>query len=59
NVNDHRAVPLARLVAAIARHADVAACEVVGLPPAEAFAGFPDGLPVRGRRTLEDALGAG
>lgn len=60
NVEDHRAVPLARLVAAVARHADVAACEVIGLPPAAAFAGFPEGLPVRGRRTLEEALaGAG
>lgn len=56
NVEDHRAVPLARLVAAVARHADVSACEVIGLPPAAAFAGFPPDLPVRGRRTLEDAL---
>lgn len=56
NVEDHRAVPLARLVAAVARHADVAACEVIGLPPAAAFDGFPDDLPVRGRRTLEDVL---
>lgn len=58
NVEDHRAVPLARLVAAVARHADVSACEVIGLPPAAAFAGFPDDVPVRGRRTLEDALAA-
>lgn len=58
NVEDHRAVPLARLVAAVARHADVAACEVIGLPPAAAFDGFPPDLPVRGRRTLEDALAA-
>ncbi|EHN08985.1 Glutamate formiminotransferase [Patulibacter medicamentivorans] len=56
NVEDHRAVPLAALVAAVARHAPVAACELVGLPPATAFDGFPDDLPVRGRRTLEDAL---
>lgn len=56
NVEDHRAVPLAALVAAVARHAPVAACELVGLPPAAAFDGFPDDLPVRGRRTLEDAL---
>lgn len=58
NVEDHRAVPLARLVAAVARHADVSACEVIGLPPAAAFAGFPEGLPVRGRRTLEQTLAA-
>lgn len=56
NVEDHRAVPLAALVAAVARHADVAACEVIGLPPAAAFDGFPADLPVRGHRTLEDAL---
>lgn len=58
NVEDHRAVPLARLVAAVARRARVAACEVVGLPPRAAFDGFPDDLPVRNRRTLEDALDA-
>lgn len=58
NVEDHRAVPLARLVAAVARHTEVTACEVIGLPPAAAFEGFPDDLPVRGRRTLEDALAA-
>lgn len=58
NVEDHRAVPLARLVAAVAAHARVAECEVVGLPPRVAFDGFPADLPVRNRRTLEDALDA-
>ncbi|WP_320671558.1 hypothetical protein [Patulibacter defluvii] len=58
NVEDHRAVPLAALVAAVARHAPVAGCELVGVPPAAAFASFPDDLPVRGRRTLEEALAA-
>lgn len=58
NVEDHVAVPLATLVAAVARHAEVAACEVIGLPPAAAFDGFPDEIPVRGRRTLEQALAA-
>jgi glutamate formiminotransferase/glutamate formiminotransferase/formiminotetrahydrofolate cyclodeaminase len=58
NVEDHRAVPLARLVATVARHARVAECEVVGLPPRAAFEGFPGDLPVRNRRTLEDALDA-
>jgi glutamate formiminotransferase len=57
NVEDHRAVALADVVAAVARHAPVAACELVGLAPAAAFAGFPDDVPVRGRRTVEDALG--
>jgi len=56
NVEDHRSVPLARVVEAVAAHAEVAEAEVVGLPPAAAFAGYPDSLPTRGRRTLEDAL---
>ena len=56
NVEDHLALPLAAVVAAVERLAPLAAAEVVGLPPAAAFAGYPDGLPTRGRRTLEDAL---
>ena len=56
NVEDHRAVPLATLVAAVGRHARVTACELVGLAPAAAFAGFPEDLPIRGRRTVEGAL---
>jgi len=56
NVEDHLAVSLAQLVAAVARHADIAACELVGLAPAAAFEGFPDGVPIRNRRTVEDAL---
>ncbi len=57
NVEDHLAVSLAQIVAAVGRHAKVAGCELVGLAPAAAFEGFPAGLPVRNRRTLEDALG--
>ena len=56
NVEDHEAVPLARLVAAVAARAPVAGCELVGLAPQRAFAGFPDDVPVRNRRTVEDAL---
>lgn len=56
NVEDHRAVPLAQVVAAVARHARVAACELVGLAPEAAFAGFPEDVAVRNRRTVEDAL---
>jgi hypothetical protein len=44
------------LIEAVMRHAEVAEAEVVGLPPAAAFDGFPDDLPVRNRRTLEEAL---
>jgi glutamate formiminotransferase/glutamate formiminotransferase/formiminotetrahydrofolate cyclodeaminase len=56
NVEDHRAVPLAQVAAAVARHAPVTTCELVGLAPALAFDGFPDDVPVRGRRTVEEAL---
>jgi hypothetical protein len=56
NVEDHIALPLARVVDAVRAHAEVAEAEVIGLPPAAAFAGFPADLPVRNRRTLEDAL---
>jgi glutamate formiminotransferase/glutamate formiminotransferase/formiminotetrahydrofolate cyclodeaminase len=56
NVEDHRVVPLARVVDAVARHARVAEAELVGLAPRAAFDGFPDDLPLRNRATLEDAL---
>lgn len=56
NVEDHLALPLADVVAAIARHAEVAEAELVGLAPAAAFERFPDTIPVRNRRTVEDAL---
>ena len=58
NVEDPGAVPLAAVVAAIARHAAVAEAELVGLAPRAAFAGFPDDVPVRHRATIEDALHA-
>jgi len=56
NVEDHVALPLAAVVAAVARHARVAEAELVGLAPAAAFAGFPDDVAVRNRRTVEEAL---
>ena len=56
NVEDHVAVALAEVVAAVARHASVAGCELVGLAPAAAFDGFPDDVRVRNRRTIEDVL---
>ena len=56
NVEDHRAVPLARLLAAVAEHAEVEEAELVGLAPRVAFDGWPDDVPVRNRRTVEDAL---
>ncbi len=59
NVEDHRRVALADVVAAVARHAAVAGCELVGLAPAAAFDGFPPDVEVRNRRTVEDALSGG
>jgi glutamate formiminotransferase / 5-formyltetrahydrofolate cyclo-ligase len=56
NVEDHRAMPLARVVEAIARHATPSRAELVGLAPQAAFDGFPDELPVANRRTVEEAL---
>jgi glutamate formiminotransferase len=56
NVEDHRAVPLARVIEAVARHATPLGAELVGLAPGAAFEGFPDDLPVANRRTVEDAL---
>ncbi|MDE3133845.1 MAG: hypothetical protein KGL15_07260, partial [Acidobacteriota bacterium] len=56
NVEDYRRTNLATVVAAIARHATPLRAELVGLPPREAFEGFPDDLPVANRRYLEDAL---
>jgi glutamate formiminotransferase/glutamate formiminotransferase/formiminotetrahydrofolate cyclodeaminase len=56
NVEDHRRVALADVVAAVARHAPVSACELVGLAPAAAFEGFPADVKIRHRRSVEDAL---
>jgi glutamate formiminotransferase / 5-formyltetrahydrofolate cyclo-ligase len=58
NVEDHRETSLAEVVAAVARHARPAAAELVGLAPRAAFDGFPEALPVRGKRLIEDALDA-
>ncbi|WP_051223668.1 hypothetical protein [Conexibacter woesei] len=59
NVEDHRAVTLAQVVASVRAHAPVAAAELVGLAPAAAFDGFPEDVPVSGRRTVEEALRQG
>jgi glutamate formiminotransferase/glutamate formiminotransferase/formiminotetrahydrofolate cyclodeaminase len=56
NVEDHVAVPLARVLEAVRRHARVREAELVGLAPAAAFDGWPEDVGVRNRRTVEDAL---
>ena len=56
NVEDHRRTTLAQVVEAVARHASVSGCELVGLAPRAAFDGFPEDVPVANRRALEDCL---
>jgi glutamate formiminotransferase/glutamate formiminotransferase/formiminotetrahydrofolate cyclodeaminase len=60
NVHDHRATPLATVVQAVAARAPVAEAELVGMAPREAFAGFPEEVPLRGfdpeRHLIENAL---
>lgn len=56
NVEEHRRTPLAQVVAAVQRHAQVSQAELVGLAPRMAFDGFPREIPVRGKQILEDVL---
>ena len=56
NVEDHQALPLAQVVAAIARHARPLQAELVGLAPRAAFEGFPEDVPIVNRRHIEDVL---
>jgi glutamate formiminotransferase / 5-formyltetrahydrofolate cyclo-ligase len=55
-------VPLAAVIEAVARHAQPASAELVGLAPRAAFEGFPAGLPLPGfdpaRHVIENALGS-
>ncbi|MDQ6834558.1 MAG: glutamate formiminotransferase [Actinomycetota bacterium] len=56
NIEDPTATPLAAVVDAVARHVTPAEAELVGLAPETALHGFPSGLPLRGRDTIEAAL---
>ncbi|HWF71857.1 MAG TPA: hypothetical protein VG186_00855 [Solirubrobacteraceae bacterium] len=60
NVEEHRNTSLAELVAAVERYARVAAVELVGLAPREAWANFPEHVPIPGfdpdRHVIERAL---
>jgi glutamate formiminotransferase / 5-formyltetrahydrofolate cyclo-ligase len=62
NVHDHRAAPLAEIVARVRARAEVAEAELVGLAPRAAFEGFPEDVPLRGftpeRHLIENALAA-
>jgi glutamate formiminotransferase len=57
NVEDPAALPLRDLLDAVRRHAGVAEAELVGLAPQRSFEGWPDDVPIRNLRTLEQALG--
>ena len=61
NVERPLELPLAEVVAAVARRAPVAEAELVGLAPRAALEGFPDDVPMPGfdpeRHLIENALG--
>jgi glutamate formiminotransferase len=56
NIDDHTRTSPREVVAAIARHTQPVAAELVGLAPRAAFEGFPESIPVRNLRLIEDAL---
>jgi glutamate formiminotransferase / 5-formyltetrahydrofolate cyclo-ligase len=60
NVEDPAATPLAAVVEATRRHAEVARAELVGLAPRRAFDGFPEDLEIPGfdpdRHIIENAI---
>ena len=58
NIEDHHSTRLADVIAAIEAHAPVAEAELVGLAPHDAFEGFPQHVPVRNKRLIEEALRA-
>ena len=56
NIHDPLLAPLAAVVARIRARAPIAQAELVGLAPAAALADFPADIPLRNKRTIEDAL---
>jgi glutamate formiminotransferase len=56
NLEDHTATTPAQVVAAVARHAPVAAAELVGLAPAAALVNFPDDVQLHNRALIEERL---
>ena len=54
NVHDYRTTPLTEVVERVEHRASIAGLELVGLAPRAAL----EGLPGRGFRTIEDALGS-
>ncbi len=58
NIEDYRLTAPHEVVEAIARHAAVAAIELVGLAPEAALKGLSPDIPASGLRSIEDALRA-
>jgi glutamate formiminotransferase len=56
NIEDYLRTSPREVVDAVARHAPVAAIELVGLAPASALEELPEEIPSRGLRSIEDAL---
>lgn len=56
NIEDYRLTSPNDVVEAVARQAQIAALELVGLAPEEALATLPAEIPIRNRATIEDAL---
>jgi glutamate formiminotransferase len=61
NVEQPFELPLAAVVRAVERHAEISSAELVGLAPAAALEGFPPDLPMPGfdpaRHVIDNALG--
>ena len=56
NIERPEAMPLATLLEHVRARVRVREAELVGLAPESAFAGWPQDVPIRNRRTIEDAL---
>ncbi|HEY3945327.1 MAG TPA: hypothetical protein VGL78_08885 [Solirubrobacteraceae bacterium] len=56
NIEDYRLTAPHKVIEAIARHAAVAAIELVGLAPEAALKGLSPDIPASGLRSIEDAL---
>jgi glutamate formiminotransferase / 5-formyltetrahydrofolate cyclo-ligase len=56
NIEDHTRVTAAEVVAAVREHARVTGAELVAPAPRAALANFPEDVPLRGPKPLEDHL---
>jgi glutamate formiminotransferase len=56
NIEDHTRVTAADVVAAVQSHVRVTGAELVAPAPRAALAGFPEDVPLRGPKPLEDHL---